>query len=245
MRLEVRVHNSAGNQHLNHMNNVPHLPDTHNYFTRAQLCAYPGTDLSSDTVWAARLCLQGQNCVLGGKKPAHSSVKWQAAGTGLFPSLIQGVSESIKLQPFSTSRSLLQNSIQRAAGPSRGQEEHMLCHVFSKALVLFPHSRPIPSVMLAGLPEERSTPSYLFSTQPHVFWRFDLRWSFICWMSSDSIVCGSSQNKWECRVWLLRIILQKNRISYIFDFLISQLFYSTPHPIPFNQPLPPPIPARF
>lgn len=234
MRLEVRVHNSAGNQHLNYMNNVPHLPDTHNYFTRAQLCAYPGTDLSSDTVWAARLCLQGQNCVLGGKKPAHSSVKWQAAGTGLFPSLIQGVSESIKLQPFSTSRSLLQNSIQRAAGPSRGQEEHVLWHVFSKALVLFPHSRPIPSVMLAGLPEERSTPSYLFSTQQHVFWRFDLRWSFICWMSSDSIVCGSSQNKWECRVWLLRIILQKNRISYIFDFLISQLFYSTPHPIPFN-----------
>lgn len=187
MRLEVRVQNSAGNQCLNHINNAPHLPGTHNYFREAQLCAYPGTHLSSDTVWAARLCLQGQNRVLGGKRPARSSVKWQAAEREFFSNLRQGVKESIKLQPFSTSWSLLQNSIQIAAGPSRSQEEHMLWHVLSKALVLFPHSRPIPSVMLAGLPEERSTPSYLFSTQQHVFWGFDLRWSFICWMSSGSI----------------------------------------------------------
>lgn len=127
--------------------------------------------------------------------------------------------------PSATPRSLLQNSIWRAAGPSRGQGERVPWRVLSITLLLFPHSRPIPVLMLAGLPEERSTPRYLFSAQQRVFRVFDLRWRFMCFMSSDSTLCGGPQDKSGCRVWLLKIILQQNRIPYIFNFLISQLLF--------------------
>lgn len=228
MRLELRVQNIAGNRHLNRINKAPCLPAFHNDFTKAQLCVYPGTHRSTDTVSAARLYLLGNNLCTGRKETCLRQCEWQASRTGLFPNLMWGEKESIKLPPWPTSPSLLPDPGCRTASKERlgpTEVKDSTCPDMGSPWLSFfsPHSRHIPALMLAGLPEERSTTRYLFSTQQCVFWVFDLRWSFMCFMSADSILCGGPQYKSECRVWLLKIILQKNTIPYIFNFLISQL----------------------
>lgn len=69
----------------------------------------------------------GTTCALGGRKPACSSVKSQASRTGLFPNLMWGEKESIKLPPWTTSPSLLPDPCCRTAskehlGPTEVKE---------------------------------------------------------------------------------------------------------------------------
>lgn len=115
MRLELRVQNIAGNQHLNHINKAPCLPAFHNDFTEAQLCVYPGTHRSTDTAPAARLYLLGNNLCTGRKETCPQQCEWQASRTGLFPNLMWGEKESRKLPPWPSSPSLLPDPCCRTA----------------------------------------------------------------------------------------------------------------------------------